>query len=616
MSYIDENKYFYELEPAVVLDVILDENHPIFKTKTVKLDYTTVPENVEGKLAENAIDYSWIGRVLVRPLFSSYKVNKDDINDWAIPMEDTGIIEYPLVNETVIIGRYFKTLYYTRKLNILNGFVNNSADFSKERTAGPNNRNVEKRTNPNEKLKPYQGPESVLVSMEYAGNDDKGALGRYFLANKNIRAIKKYEGDTVLESRFGQSIRFSAYDANRSNDTGAKEYRDYYNDVKNPYTNKPSGGGNPMILIRNRQRPVQNIPTEGNPGGFITEDINNDGSSIHITSGLTQSPFIPTVKKKIFEEGKEEIKQFSPSGCSSFKYPSKLLGDQIVINSDRLIFSSKAEETFHFSKKRYSIATDDEFTVDADNQIVITSNTKTVLNSPVIYLGEYDQTNEPAVLGQRLVDWLYDLCNWLLDHTHGMNHTHPHPHVHPNPHIHPDPHIHPQGGGNGGPTGPNVPPFTQEGITTGVPDNGTLAALTSISNPSPLDLTLTIGTEPTLNATPVSTLNAVPSTVEKSGDQMKLKEIRDSLGIILSRRVFLTGGGYAPGVYSSLVSKTNINPYTGEGVPGGYKSAPFSNVRRENPPDLSNKFTKNIMTMESILNQTQSTSGNNLINFQ
>ncbi len=510
MSYIDENKYFYELEPAVVLDVILDENHPIFKTKTVKLDYTSVPENTEGKLAENAIDYSWIGRVLVRPLFSSYKVNKDDINDWAIPMEDTGIIEYPLVNETVIVGRYFKTLYYTRKLNILNGFINNSADFSKERTAGPNNKNVEKRTNPNEKLKPYQGPESVLISMEYAGNDDKGALGRYFLANKNVRSIKKYEGDTVLESRFGQSIRFSAYDSNRNNDTGAKEYKDYYNEVKNPYTNKPAGGGNPMILIRNRQRPIKNTPTEANPGGFVTEDVNNDGSSIHITSGLTQSPFIPTVKKKIFEEGNEEIKQFSPTGCSLFKYP-KLTGDQIVVNSDRLIFSSKAGETFHFSKKRYAVTTDDEFTVDADNQIVITSNTKTVLNSPVIYLGEYDQTNEPAVLGQRLVDWLYDLCNWLLNHVHWYNHTHP------------------------------------------------------------------------------KTGNANPNKTQESVQDKQLKFLRDNLDKLMSRRVFVTGGGYAPGAdgimpegFKNATAPVSVNIVSGQGLPGTFKGK----VRREGPVEI------------------------------
>lgn len=590
--YTDENNHFYELEPAVVLDVILDETHPIFKTKTVNLDYTSVPDRFDGKpVNPNSIDYSWIGRILVRPLVSAYKVDKDDINDWAIPMESTGIVEYPLVNEVVIIGKYFKKLYYFKKLNIPNGFLNNNADFSKERIAGPSNFNLEKRVNPNETSKLYQGPESTMISTKYATKDDKGALGRYFLANRNIRSIKKYEGDTVIESRFGQSIRFSAYDSNRDNDVGSKEYRDYYNQIKNPYTNKPSGGGNPMILIRNRQRPIQNVSTESNPGGFISEDINNDGSSIHITSGLTQSPFVPTVVKHIFQDGLNsplEISQFSPKGSTNFKFPSKLIGDQIVINTDRLILSSKAEETFHFSKKRYAVATDDEYTVDAEKQIVITSNTKTVLNSPAIFLGEYDQTNEPAVLGQTLVDWLYDLCNWLLDHKHGHNHIHPHPHVHTHPHIHPDPHVH-TGGAGGGVTGPPIPPVTLDGITTGA-DEGTVAAITSMASPQSLDTTKTLGTDPTLNAIPVNTLNAVPVDTEVPKEIQELRQIRDSLGMILSKRVFLTGGGYAPGTYSPVAANTVINPYTGEGVPGGYKSTPFSNVRRENPPDIYKKF--------------------------
>ena len=433
-----------------------------------------------------------------------------------------------------------------------------------------------------------------MVSKKYANKNDIGALGRYFVANKNIRAIKKYEGDTVIESRFGQSIRFSAYDSNRDNDTGTIEYRDYYNKVKNSYTNIPSGGGNPMILIRNRQRPIKNNLTESNPGGFVTEDINEDGSSIHITSGLTQSPFISTVSKRIFQSPDViplENPAFSPKGSTKFVFPNKLTGDQIVINTDRLILSSKAEETFHFSKKRYAIATDDEYTVDAENQIVITSNTKTVLNSPVIFLGEYNQTNEPAVLGQTLVDWLYDLCNWLLDHKHGNNHIHPHPHVHTHPHIHPDPHVHVGGGTGGDITGPPIPPLTLDGITTGIPDDGTIAALTSMASPQSIDTTKTLGTGPTLNAVPSNTLNAVPTNTEISTEQLALQKLRDSLGVILSKRVFLTGGGYAPGLYSSMLTNTFINPYTGEGVPGGYKSAPFGNVRGPNPSEIHKKFS-------------------------
>jgi hypothetical protein len=115
----------------------------------------------------------------------------------------------------------------------------------------------------------------------------------------------------------------------------------------------------------------------------------------------------------------EEQPKYSPNGATSFKYP-KQDGDQIVINSDRLIFSSKANETFHFSKKRYAVATDDEYTVDAHKQIVLTTNEKTTINSPFIFLGQFEQDAEPVLLGRTTTAWDMALCNWLLLQTNWM----------------------------------------------------------------------------------------------------------------------------------------------------------------------------------------------------
>ncbi|MEG7750673.1 hypothetical protein U2087_15620, partial [Listeria monocytogenes] len=76
------------------------------------------------------------------------------------------------------------------------------------------------------------------------------------------------------------------------------------NGVLNPkFSGKLAGGGNPMILIRNRQRPIKTDNTsinEKNVGGYVLEDINNDGSSIHMTSGLTISEFQPICLKKMW----------------------------------------------------------------------------------------------------------------------------------------------------------------------------------------------------------------------------------------------------------------------------------------------------------------------------
>ena len=196
----------------------------------------------------------------------------------------------------------------------------------------------------------------------------------------------------------------------------------------------------------------------------------------------------------------EEQSTFEPPGATTFVYP-KLTGDQIVINSDRIVISSKKNEMFHYSKRRMAFVTDDEYTIDAHNQIVITTNNKTVLNSPAIYLGEYNQTAEPVLLGQTTVNWLYDMCNWMLEHTHLYKHTHPDA----------------QGG--------------------------------DVGNPNPIQTQTTV-------------------------QYMKLQILRDTLKSLMSRRVFVVGGGFAPGQNGKNISggkpPISISTSSGDGVPGGW----------------------------------------------
>ena len=496
------NAEFYETEPAVVLDVILDDTHPIIKQN--KIDVANFPDNYKNQTpTKNDLDCTWIGRALVRMCFSQQGMAREKLS-WALPLDASGVVEYPLVNEVVIVVKYFDTLYYTKRLN-LKGFVNNDANFKIEKVYGINSGN------------PINGPTSLTTNKEFKNSDSIGGLGEYFLYNNKIRRLRKFEGDTAIESRFGQSIRFSAYDNIRDNDQSS--YIDYKGDKSINPSFINSGGGNPMLLIRNRQRKISTdspqtvhpklppIPViseaEKNVGGIVSEDINHDGSSIHMTSGMTVSKWTTTVYKSIFADGKEEQPLYSPAQCSEFVFPT-LNNDQIVINSDRLVFSSRFAETFHFSKKRYGIVTDAEYTVDAHDQIVLTTNNKTVINSPVIYLGQYDETNEPVILGQTGVDWLYDLCNWLLAHTHWYNHSHPDA----------------QGG--------------------------------SVGN-SDSDIT------------------------QLSVQQQQLILLRDSLHKLLSRRVFVTGGGHALGADGVMPVGFNgstpitINTATGAGVPGGFK---------------------------------------------
>ena len=240
---------FYELEPAIVLDVILDETHSEIVNKRHLVDIRNIPANYKNELPnQKDIDYSYIGACRVRLCFSQQGLEKEKLS-WAFPMESTGIVEYPLLNEVVIVVKYLDKLFYTRKLN-LNGFINQESNFRLEKFYGNNDGNKDLVSEDGLKTESVEGPVSLNSFKKISNNQVKGVLGAYFLANSKIRKLRRYEGDTVLESRHGQSIRFSAYDNVRDNDKGF--YPDYKGDTT---VNSPTEGcGNPMVIIRNRQR--------------------------------------------------------------------------------------------------------------------------------------------------------------------------------------------------------------------------------------------------------------------------------------------------------------------------------------------------------------------------
>jgi len=372
------------LKLAVVVDIILDNYHPFFGKTTDNrnsqppptIKYQQIPINYDNKIPNiSDTDYSYIGRTKIR-ILSEEKQTAYEKLPWAIPLDNT-ITQFPLLNEQVLVIKVGETYYYTKPFNRVN-FVGTNGEFISEKSSSDDS---------NSAIPYLQSPDrkSYTSHPAFLTLNQNGYFGNYFILNPFIRSIRKFEGDTIIESRFGQSIRFSAYDNDRFNDKGVyPSYALLGNLLKE---SKDGGYGNPKITIRNRQRNIaQNkeqqlhpklppIPVitekEKNYGGQIDEDINNDGSTIQITSGVTISDWKTTVYKSIFgitSENKptEEQTKFNPNGSTSFKFPI-LSGDQIVINTDRLVLSSRFAETFHFSKKRYSIVTDNEYTVDAND---------------------------------------------------------------------------------------------------------------------------------------------------------------------------------------------------------------------------------------------------------
>lgn len=215
---------------------------------------------------------------------------------------------------------------------------------------------------------------------------NKGFAGKYYKRNVRLHQLKPNEGDTLLQGKAGNSIRFSGYI--HSDRTDGKQY--------------------PAILIRNGE----NAESQTNNKVFDTtiEDVNKDGTSIQITSGEYISLFKETVAVD-----KEAVG----------KYPSsdELKGDQIVVNSGRVIISSKTAETFLFSKKNISIFTDDIVSIDAEKglnfivqngpiQIAASGNNNIIIGveNGKIFAGK-DAAEEPMLLGNVMVD----LMSRLID---------------------------------------------------------------------------------------------------------------------------------------------------------------------------------------------------------
>jgi hypothetical protein len=155
-------------------------------------------------------------------------------------------------------------------------------------------------------------------------------------------------------------------------------------------------------------------------GELVDEDINKDGTSIYITSGKVKIPFKETVAKT-----KTAFKEYPAS--------DKLKGDQLFINSDRIILSSKASEFIIFGKGNTGILTDGNFTIDAEkevyvhnnknitihskgsNQIFLNSDSGKVFIGKNIGVGQEGADVQQMVLGGELVKILKDLISAILE---------------------------------------------------------------------------------------------------------------------------------------------------------------------------------------------------------
>ena len=98
--------------------------------------------------------------------------------------------------------------------------------------------------------------------------------------------------------------------------------------------------------------------------------------------------------------------------------PTVLNGNQIVLNSERVLMSAKTQEFGIFSKRKFFVTTDDEITFNSKRRFVVKTDIHASIEAPSVHLGLYTTRNHPSLKGDCVKWWLDDLCDWLSSHTH------------------------------------------------------------------------------------------------------------------------------------------------------------------------------------------------------
>ena len=187
----------------------------------------------------------------------------------------------------------------------------------------------------------------------------------------DVNPLQPFAGDVIIDGRNGQSLRFTGFPSN-----------------KNPFTDQ-SNNGLALTILSNGQKP-------GNqPFDSVVEDINEDSSSIYLTSDHK----IPL--KQVRDKTNSYGFNKKPIKADQFK------GSQVMVNSGRLYFSAKEDGIF-FNSNQFLELQSNIINLDAENEVSI--------DGKLIFLGK-DAANapqsikEPALLGNQTAIFLNSVVN-------------------------------------------------------------------------------------------------------------------------------------------------------------------------------------------------------------
>lgn len=337
-----------EIVSVRVLDIILDDTHPEF-------------EKYGGWNGVGTIFYDTIG----------IPTGIDNINT-AYPLSSNQK-SYPLINELVPIvfltsvssqlDTTRTTAYYLPPINLWNSQHHNALPDPTSEIAQASLNDYEQAEQGNPRNVRRVDDESTEID-----------LGEGFNEKIEIHPLQAYLGDNIFEGRWGNSIRLGSTVKDKNNDWSSE-----------------GENGDPLTIIRNGQR--EGITEDS--WIPLPEDINNDKSSVYLASG----------QKLPIEIVSEDYASYEENAYPTI--PKEFVGDQIILNSGRLVFNAKTDHIIISGRDSVNLKSPSAVNIDTS---------KVIVNSGAIFLGDKD-AEEPILLGDQTVEVLADafkeLAKWM-----------------------------------------------------------------------------------------------------------------------------------------------------------------------------------------------------------
>jgi hypothetical protein len=325
-----------------VSDIILDENHPLFKQFG---EWDSI-----GIVFFDMIDKTNTGTSkIAKPLFPNTKT-------------------FPLINELIVCFQLPVPTFQTNSFKVEYYYLNTlNAWRHPHHNALPNLNNP---LNPPSQNLDYQQVEGGMVrrvtdgSTEINLNSPINPSQNTFTEKINIHPLMPFMGDVIYEGRWGNSLRLGSTAKSKSS-------------ILNNWS-EGGNNGDPITILRNGQ------PTNSTDEGWIpiTENINDDLASIYLTSN----------QKIPFNLSQPNLISYNGSAPD----PKTFTSPQIILNSTRIILNAKTDNILISGQQSVSLSSIKSINIDAP---------KTIIQSSNIFLGDSNAV-ERGVMGDTLYNKL------------------------------------------------------------------------------------------------------------------------------------------------------------------------------------------------------------------